>query len=93
MPPTNGLPAVVIPLGVRPVAVAVVPFVSTAVSVQLTLVITWKVRAGERSMQGQPYLFNHVLPNFFFHCVTAYDILRHTGVELGKQDFLGKPTS
>ena len=58
-----------------------------------TRTVTWKVRAGERSMQGQPYLFNHVLPNFFFHCVTAYDILRHNGVELGKQDFLGKPTS
>lgn len=53
--------------------------------------VTWKVRAGERSMQGQPYLFNHVLPNLFFHCVTAYDILRHNGVELGKADFLGKP--
>jgi hypothetical protein len=58
-----------------------------------TRTVTWKVRAGERSMQGQPYLYNHVLPNFFFHCVTAYNILRHNGVELGKQDFLGKPTS
>jgi uncharacterized protein len=55
--------------------------------------VTWKVRAGERSMQGQPYLFTHVLPNFFFHCVTTYNILRHNGVELGKQDFLGKPKS
>jgi hypothetical protein len=55
--------------------------------------VTWKVRAGERSMQGEPYLFTHVLPNFFFHCVTAYNILRHNGVELGKQDFLGKPKS
>ena len=55
--------------------------------------VTWKVRAGERSMQGQPYLFTHVLPNFFFHCVTTYNILRHNGVELGKMDFLGKPTS
>jgi hypothetical protein len=42
-------------------------------------------------MKGQPYLLNHVLPNVFFHCTTAYDILRHNGVELGKQDFLGKP--
>ena len=58
-----------------------------------TRTVTWKVRAGERSMQGQPYLFTHVLPNFFFHCVTTYNILRHNGVELGKQDFLGKPTS
>jgi hypothetical protein len=51
--------------------------------------VTWKVRAGERSMQGQPYLYNHVFPNFFFHCTTAYNILRHNGVELGKMDFLG----
>ena len=58
-----------------------------------TRTVTWKVRAGERSMQGQPYLFTHVLPNFFFHSVTTYDILRHNGVELGKMDFLGKPTS
>ena len=52
--------------------------------------VTWKTRSGERSMQGQPYLFNHVLPNVFFHCATAYDILRHNGVEVGKGDFLGK---
>jgi len=31
-----------------------------------------------------------VLPNFFFHAATAYDILRHAGVELGKRDFIGK---
>jgi hypothetical protein len=53
--------------------------------------VTWKTRTAERSMQGQPYLLNHVLPNVFFHCATAYDILRHNGVELGKMDFLGKP--
>ena len=52
--------------------------------------ITWTVRGNSRSMKGQPYLFNHVLPNLFFHCVTAYDILRHNGVEVGKQDYLGK---
>lgn len=55
-----------------------------------TRTVTWKVRAGERSMAGQPYLFTHALPNFFFHCVTAYDILRHNGVDIGKGDFLGK---
>ena len=53
--------------------------------------VTWTVRGNQRSMQGQQYLFNHVLPNVFFHCTTAYDILRHNGVELGKMDFLGKP--
>lgn len=42
-----------------------------------------------RTLTGQMF-FNHVaLPNFFFHCTTAYNILRHNGVELGKLDFLG----
>ena len=52
--------------------------------------VTWKTRTAEKSMQGTPYLFNHVLPNVFFHTTTAYDILRHNGIELGKQDFLGR---
>lgn len=52
--------------------------------------VTWKAGEQTRSMQGQPYLLNRVLPNVFFHCATAYDILRHNGVEIGKQDFLGK---
>ena len=41
-------------------------------------------------MQGLPYLLSHVTPNVYFHVSTAYDILRHCGVEIGKQDFLGK---
>jgi hypothetical protein len=53
--------------------------------------VTWKTRTAEKSMEGLPYLFNHVLPNVFFHCTTAYNILRHNGLEIGKQDFLGKP--
>ncbi|MGD0959900.1 MAG: DUF1993 domain-containing protein [Methylomonas sp.] len=40
--------------------------------------------------QGLPYLLDFVLPNVYFHVATAYAILRHNGVELGKQDFLGK---
>jgi hypothetical protein len=52
--------------------------------------VTWQTRSATKSMQGQPYLLNHVLPNVFFHTATAYDILRHNGVELGKQDFLGR---
>ena len=40
--------------------------------------------------KGQDYLLRWVLPNFYFHATTAYDILRHNGVELGKRDFLGK---
>jgi hypothetical protein len=52
--------------------------------------VSWQTRTATKSMQGQPYLLNHVLPNVFFHSTTAYDILRHNGVELGKQDFLGR---
>lgn len=40
--------------------------------------------------KGQPYLLHSVLPNFFFHTTTAYDILRHCGVEIGKRDFIGQ---
>jgi hypothetical protein len=38
---------------------------------------------------GAAFLTRWVIPNFTFHCTTAYDILRHNGVELGKRDFLG----
>jgi hypothetical protein len=40
-------------------------------------------------MKGLPFVQNWVLPNFYFHAVTAYNILRHNGVDLGKQDYLG----
>ena len=51
--------------------------------------ITWKSRSTERSMQGKPYLLHQMLPNLYFHVTTAYNILRHNGVELGKMVFLG----
>lgn len=41
------------------------------------------------ALSGLDYLNRVVLPNFYFHLVTAYDILRHNGVELGKRDFIG----
>ena len=53
--------------------------------------ITLEMRTGPVSFKGQSYLLNNVHPNFYFHCTTAYDILRHSGVELGKRDYLGKP--
>jgi hypothetical protein len=52
--------------------------------------VTWNTRSSSKSMQGMPYLFQHVLPNVYFHVTTAYAILRHVGLEIGKQDFLGK---
>jgi hypothetical protein len=51
--------------------------------------ISWQTRSSTKTMQGLPYLMNHLLPNVHFHVTTAYDILRHNGVELGKKDFLG----
>ena len=51
--------------------------------------ISWQTRSSTKSMQGLPYLMNHLLPNVHFHVTTAYDILRHNGIELGKKDFLG----
>lgn len=52
--------------------------------------ITLQMRSGAVTYQGMPYLLNNVLPNFYFHVTTAYDILRHNGVELAKRDFIGK---
>lgn len=43
-----------------------------------------------RSFEGLSYLVNYVYPNFYFHVTTAYAILRHNGVEIGKQDFIGQ---
>ena len=42
------------------------------------------------TLKGAPYLLGFALPNFYFHATTAYDILRHAGVEIGKRDFLGR---
>jgi uncharacterized protein len=42
-----------------------------------------------RTLKGQRYLVHNALPNFFFHVTTAYDILRHKGVEIGKRDYMG----
>jgi len=51
--------------------------------------VQMKIRDQTLSFKGQPYLAHMALPNFFFHAATAYDILRHNGVELGKRDFIG----
>ena len=48
-----------------------------------------KLRGEPLRMSGLAYLNHMVLPNFYFHLTTAYDILRHNGVELGKRDFIG----
>lgn len=48
-----------------------------------------KTRTGEMSFEGQTYLLHFSIPNLFFHCTTAYNILRVTGADLGKTDFIG----
>jgi len=52
--------------------------------------ITLKLRGRDVTFSGRDYLLNFVLPNFFFHATTAYAILRHNGLEIGKTDFLGR---
>jgi hypothetical protein len=49
------------------------------------------LRTGELRFTGERYLKHFALPNLFFHCTTAYALLRHAGVDLGKNDFLGEP--
>ncbi|MBI3918538.1 MAG: DUF1993 domain-containing protein [Betaproteobacteria bacterium] len=51
--------------------------------------VTVKMRDRELNLKGQELLLNRSLPNFYFHATTAYDIMRHNGVELGKRDFMG----
>ena len=45
----------------------------------------------EVKWQGMQYLLGFAWPNFYFHATTAYGILRHNGVEVGKRDFIGNP--
>lgn len=52
-------------------------------------VITLPSRHGTRTFNGQGYLLDFVLPNVYFHVTTAYNLLRHGGVEIGKQDYIG----
>jgi hypothetical protein len=51
--------------------------------------VTVKMRDRELNMTALELLLNRSMPNFYFHATTAYDIMRHNGVELGKRDFMG----
>ena len=51
--------------------------------------ITIPIAGTPMTFKGRPYLVNFGLPNLFFHATTAYAILRHCGVEIGKRDFIG----
>ena len=51
--------------------------------------ITLKFPQGEMTFTGKDFLTQFALPNFYFHATTAYGLLRHKGIEIGKMDFLG----
>ena len=51
--------------------------------------VTLTIRGETLKIKGARYLAQVALPNFYFHVTTAYGILRHNGVELGKRDFIG----
>jgi hypothetical protein len=51
--------------------------------------VTFPVGNGTMSRKAQDYLIGFVIPHFYFHCTTAYGLLRHNGVNIGKRDFFG----
>ncbi|WP_454721208.1 MULTISPECIES: DUF1993 domain-containing protein [Cupriavidus] len=70
-----------------------VAFLKTIQPAQLegsdTRTVELKLRPEPVTFDGKSYLLGFALPNFFFHVTTAYDILRHKGVPIGKRDYLG----
>lgn len=52
--------------------------------------INFMVAGNPMSFKGRDYLVNFALPNFYFHVTTAYAILRHNGLDVGKRDFMGR---
>ncbi|QWD91437.1 DUF1993 family protein [Polynucleobacter sp. MWH-Braz-FAM2G] len=51
--------------------------------------IKFSIKEWNFEFVGEQYLLTWIIPNFYFHVTTAYDILRHNGLEIGKSDFLG----
>ena len=53
--------------------------------------VVLKLQGKDVPFKGMQYLLGFAWPNFYFHVATAYNVLRHNGVELGKRDFIGTP--
>jgi hypothetical protein len=53
--------------------------------------VTLKFRGQDTQFGALQYLFGFAYPNFYFHVTTAYALLRHNGVEVGKRDYIGNP--
>ncbi len=58
-----------------------------------TRTVTIKIAGKDVELTGAAYFSSSALPNFYFHVTTAYNILRHNGLEIGKGDFLGRNLS
>jgi len=54
-----------------------------------TVEVSFPVGPGTHRLKGQDYLIGFVMPHFYFHCTTAYNLLRHNGLAIGKRDFFG----
>lgn len=52
--------------------------------------VTIKVGGNDMTFHGGEYLMGYAMPNFYFHLTTAYNILRHNGIELGKKEYMGR---
>jgi uncharacterized protein len=62
-----------------------------ATQLQADREVHFKAGGQDMMLTGEDFLAFYSLPQFFFHITTAYDILRHCGVELGKRDYMGAP--
>jgi hypothetical protein len=51
--------------------------------------VTLQIAGNPLTLKGEIFLLHFAMPNFYFHVTTAYDILRHSGLEVGKRDFIG----
>jgi uncharacterized protein len=64
-------------------------FPASAYEDAATRVITFKAGGHDMTMPGAAFVIGYATPQFHFHCTTAYNILRHNGVEIGKRDYMG----
>jgi uncharacterized protein len=64
-------------------------FAASAYDDAATRTITFKAGPADMTLPGAAFLIGYATPQFHFHCTTAYNILRHNGVEIGKRDYMG----
>lgn len=64
-------------------------FPASAYADAATREITFKAGPTDMTLSGAGFLISYATPQFHFHCTTAYNILRHNGVEIGKRDYMG----